>query len=392
MRALSIILMGLFLLTASSFACENDVDLPAHKTPPSPGESFTTSSQYPKIASWLSKKDEIIDSGKPFDLVTAAFFMPDEAKEIRKNNPDALLLAGLTANWIWANEGWMTTLTTFASYGSDKNYEITDNMYLRKPNGERCPFGWASESWGQEEIYAMDPRNPGWVDLVVAFYQMVLDQPQHDGIIVDMVVEKQWWCPEAISDGEWLEATREIFRRIDEINTDNKLVLFNSGKNFADIDEYAEFMDGYFMENFMGDFLKATYEEGLQAAGDDFIVIYAVDTDDTGIKDLEKMRLGLTLSLLNDNTYFAYDFGPRDHGQAWWFPEYDADLGDPLGAYYEKDNAYWREFEKGTVVSSPNTDVAATFDAVHTDVTTGEQSQTFEVSQGDGRIFIKSSA
>jgi hypothetical protein len=316
------------------------------------------------------------------------FLMPDEAEKIKSQNPNALLLAGLSTNWVWENPDWMEFLTTVASYGSDKTFEITDEMYLRNPDGSRCPFGWASEDWGQEEIWAMDPRNPEWVELITSFYKTTLEQPQHDGIIVDMVVEKQWWCPDAISDAEWLEATREIFAKIDKLNKDDKLVIFNSGKELADIDQYADFMDGYLMENFMGNW-GADYETGLKAADSSHIIIYAIDTDDTGIKDMNKMRLGLTLSLLNDNTYFTYDFGPRDHGQAWWFPEYEANIGNPLGAYYEKDDTYWREFENATVVSSPDKDVTVTFDTIHTDITTNEQSQTFVVKKGDGRIFIK---
>ena len=260
-------------------------------------------------------------------------------------------------------------------------------MYLKNPDGSKCAFGWASGEWEHEEIYSMDPRDSGWRELILSFYENVLEQPQHDGIIVDMVVEKQWWCPEAISDEEWEESTKEIMAELNEMNTEDKLIIFNAGLEFSDIDAYAEYMDGYVLENFLGEW-GADYNTGLQAADSDYIVIYAVDTDDTGEQDLKRMRLALTLSLLNDNTYFAYDFGPRDHGQAWWYPEYDADLGEALGDYYKKDNAYWREFENGVVISSPYEDVNIVFDEEHTDVTTGISSKTFTVEEEDGRIFM----
>jgi hypothetical protein len=344
--------------------------------------------QYPKIASWLAKKDEIIQSKKPYSLVMTAWFTPEEATQIKSQNKDALLLAGLSANWIWENEGWMEFLETIASYGSETPLEIKENMYLKTPNGERCAFGWASEEWGHEEIYSMDPRSQEWKELIVSFYKNVLDQPQHDGIIMDMVVEKQYWCPDAISDEEWLSATKEIMQEISNQNTQGKLVIFNAGLKYEDIDEYAPYMDGYVMENFLGEW-GADYETGLESANSDYLIVYAVDTDDTGEKNLERMRLGLTLSLLNDNTYVAYDFGPRDHGQAWWFPEYEAELGEPLGDYYEKDGAYWRQFENGTVVSSPHTNISIVFEEEYTDASTGETSKTFSIGEGDGRIFTK---
>ena len=355
---------------------------------PVESEEPEESSDFPKIASWLAKKEELIESQKPFDLVMAGWFTPVEAAQLRENNPDVLILAGLTTTWVWDNEDWMSFLLTIANYERDTPIEITEDMYLHDDEGERCGFGWASEEWGHEEIYAMDPRNPEWVELVVSFYEMVLKQPQHDGIIVDMVVEKQYWSS-SISDEEWLNTTRSIYDRIAELNSEEKLVIFNAGARFSDIDAYGEYFDGYLMENFMGEQLKTSFDEGLEAADSDYIVIYGVDTDDTGVIDQNKMRLGLTLSLLNDNTYFTYDLGPRDHGQAWWYDEYDVVLGEPSGEYYEVNGAYWREFENGIVISAPN-GAEVSFDDEFTDVTTGNRSTSFTIEQGDGRIFLYS--
>lgn len=357
---------------------EKPVDIEESKKPP----------DFPKIASWLAKKEELIESGKPYDLVMSGWFTPEEAAELRENNPDVLILAGLTTTWVWDNEDWMNFLLVIANYGRETPMEITEEMYLHQPDGSRCGFGWASDEWNHEEIYAMDPRNPEWVELVTSFYEMVLAQPQHDGIIVDMVVDKQYWT-DSISDEEWLESTKAIYELIVELNTENKLIIFNAGARFSDIDAYSEYFDGYLMENFMGDQLKTTFDEGLEAADSEYIVIYGVDTDDTGVVDLKKMRLGLTLSLLKDNTYFTYDFGPRDHGQAWWYDEYDVHLGEPLGDYYELDSAFWREFEHGIVVCAPD-GAEISFEAPLTDITSGTSSTEFTIESGDGRIFLGS--
>ena len=343
---------------------------------------------YPRIASWLAKKEEIIASQKPYNLVMSGWFTAEEASQIRSQNPVALLLAGLSVNWVWDNPDWVSFLETVASYGRARPLAIKEEMYLHDSGGKRCPFGWASEAWGHAEIYAMDPRNPEWVELITSFYKNVLDQPQHNGIIIDMVLEKSLF-PDAISDQEWVESTRKIMARTKALNTGNKLVIFNSGRDISEIDAYSEFMDGYVMENFLGGQLKATFDEGLKAAESGHIVIYAVDTDDTGQQDLNKMRLGLTLSLLNDNTYFTYDFGPRDHGQAWWFSEYDVDLGRPLGRYYRKDGVYYRHFEKGIVVASPDIETTVTLDAEHIDITSGNRATVFAIHRGDGRILVK---
>jgi hypothetical protein len=343
-------------------------------------------SGYPKIASWLSQKDQLIASGNPYDLIMTGWVTPEEAEKFKKINPDVIILAGLTVNWVYDNTDWRTFLETIASADGTQR-TIQDSMFLKNKAG-RCAFGWASAQWGHQEIYAMDPRNEEWIHLVLAAYKTILEQPQHDGVIVDMLMNVSW-CPEIISDKEWEAGTQAILSEIRSMaDSNDKLVIFNAGRDLSDIDSYAHYMDGYVMENFLGSW-GADYDTGLRAAQDDYLIIYAVDTDNTGTYDLQKMRLGLTLSLLNDSTYFTYDFGPRDHGQAWWFPEYDIHLGVPLGSYYEKDNAYWRDFENGIVISSPYTDLTIIFSTGYRDITTGITSTRFTIEKGDGRIFIE---
>ncbi len=387
-----IVLLAAILLTGTGCAPAGQTTATDRTTSPAAPPTATTTAATPmtgrpRIASWLAKKDDIIASGKPFSLVMTAWFTPEEAAAIKKNNPDALLLAGLTLNWTWDNQEWLTFLETVASYGQPQPLHVTEDMYLHQPDGSRCPFGWASEDWNQEEIYAMDPRNEGWARLILAFYKNVLAQPQHDGIIVDMVTEASW-CPEAISRQDWIDATRNIMARLKALTTTGTPVIFNAGRDYSEIDAYQGFFDGFLMENFLGDQMKTTFEDGLNAAATGLTVIYAVDTDDTGAQDPARMRLGLVLSLLNDNTYFAYDFGPRDHGQAWWFPEYDAELGQPEGAWYRDGDAYLRDYERGTVAAAPEHEAVITFDTPHIDVTTGETETTATVPAGDGRIFL----
>jgi hypothetical protein len=349
---------------------------------PPPGQVYA---DHPKMASWLSKKDQLMASGNPYDLIMTGWVTPEEAAVFKKMNPDMLILCGLTVNWVYDNGEWKQFLETIASAESPNT--IRESMFLRTPDGRKCAFGWASEEWGHQEIYAVDPQNSAWRTLILAAYKTILEQPQHDGVIVDMLIGVSW-CPDTITDEEWVSATQEMLEEIKKMaDLHHKIVVVNAGRDFSSIEEYAPYFKGYVMENFLGKW-GADFNTGLEAAQSQYIIVYAVDTDDTGVRDMKRMRLGLTLSLLNDNTYFAYDFGPRDHGQAWWFPEYDVDMGSPLGTYYKKDNAYWRAFEHGIVISSPYTDTIVVFDEPYTDVTTGITATSFVVEKGDGRIFV----
>lgn len=47
------------------------------------------------------------------------------------------------------------------------------------------------------------------------------------------------------------------------------------------------------------------------------------------------------------------------------------------------------EFEKGIVISSPDSDSHINFDKEYTDITTNKKSASFIMDKGDGRIFIE---
>lgn len=374
------------ILLMSIFACSQP-DNPSTHSSSSPSTVDNKNCRYPRIASWLAKKDEIIASQQPYALVMSGWFTPQEASQIKAVNPDALLLSGLTVNWVYDDTSWLAFLISVANYGHTTPFTITEEMYLHDPSGNRVAFGWASADWGHPEIFAMDPRNPVWVDLITAFYKNVLSQPQHDGIIVDMVTEKSW-NTSAISDLDWIQATRKIMAGIIEANIQDKLVIFNSGKDFSEIDTYSEFMDGFLMENCLGSQFGASFNDAFQTASSGKLVIYAVDTDDTGQQDMSRLRLGLVLSLLFDNTFFTYDFGSRNHGQSWWYREYDVNLGKPLGTYYRQDNAYYRQFEKGLVVASPYSEISLSLEYEYLDITSGITASSFRIARGDARIFL----
>jgi hypothetical protein len=122
------------------------------------------------------------------------------------------------------------------------------------------------------------------------------------------------------------------------------------------------------------------------------LVVFAVDTDDTGEIDWARFRVGLSASLLLDKTYFAFDYGSRDHGSVadWWFPQYyELALGNPLGPYTSAEGTYRRDFTGGVVIIATGENTRVQFDAPHTDVLTGETGLDFTIPRDDARILLK---
>ncbi len=396
------------ILLAIILGCREISTLPTQQASIQPTEDRIGSVDgTPRLALWLAKKNELIGhENARYDLVMTGWFEQAEADIIKSRNPLTKLLAGLSLTWIWDDPGWLGFLITVANGGNSNGpLQITDDMYLRvDDNGDgtadrRCsPPGW-------EKIYAMDPRHPGWRKLILAFYETVAEQPQHNGVIADMV-DAYPFCEGAWSGGvttpidaaTWVSAQNELLSLIRDTVPANKWLIANAGHDFPVGSPFPQHLNGYLLENYLGSW-GASLEEGLASAQraletteTPHIVIFAVDTDDTGEVNWARFRVGLAASLLVDNTYFAFDFGSRDHGGVtdWWLPEYyEIALGNPIGAFTFTDGVYRRDFEKGVIVVATDKNAQMAFDALYTDIVSGETGSQFVVPKGDARIFLQ---
>lgn len=67
----------------------------------------------------------------------------------------------------------------------------------------------------------------------------------------------------------------------------------------------------------------------------------------------QRMRFGLGSATLG-NCIHSFGRNEQEPNRFWWYPEYDLDLGDPLGwAYISSNGTVTREFTKGAVVVNP---------------------------------------
>ena len=394
--ALSLLVSVLLALGCSHDSAESDREK---------GEALSPS---PRLALWLANKNDLIaHESASFDLVLSGWFDPHEAEAIRSRRPSAKLLAGLALNWIYDSQDWLSLLVTIANNGDPAGpLQVTDDMYLMfDDDGDgildrRCsPPGW------EGEIYAMDPRHPGWQDLILSFYEVVGDQLQHDGVCIDML-DAYPFCEGAWSEGvpipldseAWVCGQVEMLKRVRAGVSGEKWVFANAGRDFPEGSPFPEYLNGYLLENALGeilgledvDELLASAARALETTRAPHFVIYAVDTDDTGEVSWPRLRRGLAASLLTDHTYFAFDHGPRDHGDVteWWFPQYyNVALGDPVGPYSSDGGVYTRPFESGFVIVAAESSIRVSLGATHVDVATGESGTDFTVPGGDARIF-----
>lgn len=400
-HALILIFFG--LLFATTQGCSENPSSPG-------GDNGVNGSRSPRLALWLAKKNELIEhQDAAFDLVMTAWFEPAEAEAIRDRHPTAKLLAGLTLNWISSAPDWQTLLVTVANNGDANGpLQIKDDMFLMYDDDDDgvldtpCTF----PGWEDPVIYAMDPRHAGWQELILSFYDVVAAQPQHNGLILDMVdaysfCEGSWsgGVPTPLDASAWVAGQEQLLRALRERITDQKWIVANAGCGFLDDSPFPQYLNGFLLENALGAQCGLGMAELLAAAQDALvttsaphIVVYAADTDDTGQIDHRRLRTGLVASLMMDHSYFAYDFGPRDHGGVtdYWFPEYyEVELGEPLGAFSLADGVYRRDFEHGVIVAAVGGTADVSLTVPHIDVATGSVGTDFSISPADARIFLR---
>jgi len=361
-----------------------------------------------RLALWLAKKAELIaHADAEFDLVLSGWFEQSEADDILDRNPNAKLLAGLTVTWILDDPAWQGLLVTVANGGDpDGPLQITDDMYLMFDSDDDGELDTHCSPPGWDDILAMDPRHTGWRQLVLSFYGVVGAQPQHDGVVIDMVdaypfCEGAWseGVPESLSADAWVNAQAELLEAVRDTVPAAKWVFANAGRDFPAGSPFPQHLNGYLLENALGEiFGLETVDELLESADrartttqSPHMVVYSVDTDDTDVIDPERFRLGLAASLLRDHTYFAFDSGPRDHGgvNGWWFADYyDIELGAPEGPAIVLPEGYVRDFATGRVVVALEGSIGVSFDEPYRDTADATVDMSFTVSQGDARIFL----
>jgi hypothetical protein len=361
----------------------------------------------PRLALWLAKKNELTASAEAsYDVVLTSWFEPAEAALIKPRNPSMKFLAGLSHTWILDDPAWLKFLLTVANGGDASGpLQITEDMYLRLDENHAGVPGRKCSPPGREKIYAMDPRHPAWRKLILAFYRNAAEQPQHDGVCVDMV-DAYPFCDGAWSSGvqtplnaeTWASAQDELLGLIREATPQAKWVVANAGRDFAAGLPFPRHLNGYVLENFLGSWGAgleaglASAQRALETTQPPHMVIFAVDTDDTGEIDWARFRVGLAASLLLDNTFFAFDYGSRDHGGVtdWWFPEYyGIDLGKPLGPYSNIAGGYRRDFEKGVVIVAAESEIGVLLQAPHSDIANGKIGTAWAIPKGDARILLQ---
>ncbi len=327
--------------------------------------------------------------------------------QIKKKNPDVIILAYVPSQSY--NEIFWSNDPVF------KNLIVQNNWWLRGSGGEII------RAWPGIKNINMDPE---WAMYYLSYINTyIASLPYVDGIFFDMVSENISWINKGNVDfnndgikdaaGEadtlWLSRMTYFLTRASEIlNTD--YIVINGTSHPAVQGVIHGRMFETFPTPWEGDGSWRTVMTNLsrirEAHQKPRLSIINSNTDNSGnMFDYQRMRFGLTSSLLEDYIYFSFDNGDQDHAQLWWYDEYNVNLGNPIARSYSLGNKdkyapdLWRrDFEQGLVLvnsldESVTVPLEGDFEKIHgtqdTSVNDGAIIDEVTLDGEDGILLLK---
>lgn len=338
----------------------------------------------------------------------------DSIKWIRKQNPSIRIL-------VWISAG-LHDDNCLSDPMMVENFQ--ENWYLHyggksgtlEPAEQRRLAMWRSKT-GDHIGYGMNPTSDWSTFLPRYVEERLMSSGLFDGVLYDCVWEMPWQPNIDIdNDGrpdrpdvvrrEYQNGMARLLRLTRELLGSDAIIIGNPGVEWRDSSLYWSYANGHMQENALGRMFGSSwpkiweiYRRNMsKSSPPERIHWIAVDTNQKEFDnidpklpaaELQRMRFGLSTALLGDG-YFSFDEGDGFHGQLWWFPEYDANLGHAeSNAVALKDGRWMRQFEKGAVVVNPTDEVKHfQFDDTYKDISTGDKSMRFAIPARDGRILV----
>lgn len=290
---------------------------------------------------------------------------PDQIRELRKLNPNIKIIAYIDSSNIASARFVQETYLP----GYKLAHRLPEEWFVHRGK-ERVGFWPGAWTLNNTDACPKDASGKRWSDYLPEFIQTELwSSGLWDGFFLDnAIIGPTWFAGSGLdmngdgkADGDaevnaswksgWIRMAKDLRKRLG-----SKAILVGNGAY-----EYGPHVNGILFENFptygWANGMKG-YTSAISTGQKP--VFSSVNSNAKNVNnpsDYRAMRLGLMSTMLSDG-YYAFDYGDQDHGQMWWYDEYDANLGVASGemtSMTSKSNAltegvWWREYEKGAVL------------------------------------------
>lgn len=327
MRRLSLFLLSLIVMTAGMWNASA-----ATKTDP---DKSVRIANYFLLSGTTLETESALAILPKFDLL----ILPVEAQaynraffeHARRVNPDIIILAYVVST-SWNNLYWNDPIHTQMLRGIQNDWWLTDG------------FGNRTSNWPGLTLLNL---NSPWTDYLAQFVaDNILANGLWDGIMYDDVGEGISYIgnvdvdrngsPDSASsaDALWRTGYVNLVSKTRARAGSNPIIITNGSSR----SELKPYVNGRMFEAFPtpweGNWTTVTgrYLNDEKTVGNPSIQVINGGTDNTGAQNnYAKMRFGLTSTLLGGG-YFGFDYGTTRHNDLWYYDEYDAQIGTPVGS------------------------------------------------------------
>lgn len=348
------------------------------------GQAIVLKSTFPRLSnyflSWELSDEQARELAK-WDLVILDMEHQVKNKEkilkMRELNPKIIILAYIATQEIRSDA---IQLLQYIPLRAELYQGIQSNWWLKRPDGAKISWWPGTEMLNVTDV-APTINGQNWGDYFSNFVtEKILVSGLWDGIFFD----NTWNGLTGMVgdnldiDGDGAVETKSeiesayrrgmasVFGKIRAAGP-QYLLMGNDGDIFTEL-------NGMQLENF-------PYARGWSKMLKDYIAFQGVgfppafsafnaNTANIGGRDdYQKARYGLTSALLADG-FYSFDLGDQNHGQTWWYDEYNFSLGEPASQpFLVKNNSrdfnqrgLWRRDFKAGLVLVNSGNIAETID------------------------------
>ncbi|MFZ2189858.1 MAG: putative glycoside hydrolase [Candidatus Magasanikiibacteriota bacterium] len=379
-----------------------------------PSQVFA-SVNYPKKANYFLKwhltDTEAVQLSK-WDLVVLDMenqvTSPHLIKKMRQLNSDIIILAYITPQEIF-----QTAANSSGQLRRKLSVGLNNSWYLKNSQGDILSY------WPGTYMLNITDNCPQINGKKLNEYMAefvtnnILSTNLWDGVFYDNAWSEMGWALgnniDTNNDGKidnnpnavWQKGMRDLYTRTRELSKGDIIIVGN-----AATDIYRNELNGNMIESFnVNEWAEKMniYKNNNDSDGNFNVV--NVNTGNTNKnQDYKKMRLGLSSTLL-ENGFYSFDYGNQDHGQTWWYDEYDINLGQPTGQAisksgyktYKKD-LWKRDFSNGLVLvnsteQTQKVSLGGDYEKIHglqdKIVNDGSIISEVNISANDGLLLLK---
>jgi len=334
---------------------------------------------------------------------------PEQLKEIRSLNPNVIILAYLTSQEI------ISDIDDYDdAYLRRELYSGIDNeWWLKDAQGNRISNWPGTNMLNLTDESPTDDYGRRFNDYLPEF---VVNKLQSAGVWDGVFYDNTWgdvaWINNsnldfnndgraegtAQADNLWAAGFKKMLAKTRAL-AGPEFVIIGNGRVY---DGYQGIINGMMLESF-----PSTWENGGTWSGSmkTYLKLPTVNASpslpvinvyDKNQANYKKVRFGLTSTLLGDG-FFSYDYDVTNHGQTWWYDEYDFDLGPARSQPYNlipgagsdiKAGLWRRDFKNGLAIVN-STNAAQTYIFSKEDVSHFLGSQDMSVNNGARINYLK---